>query len=238
MKRHCSEKAIWFVDNSSPIDNLIKYIIQGKSTEANTLLRKNPALLMEKGSGLDYSNVPIKDVTPLQAAFLRHDYLMLSSIEALFEEMDDGVNLRREQILKLCPDGHLPEQTIFDFSPIMCAIKISSDDEVKHALRHEAKESELAQALESFRAAFTLKSKNEPFYNLQHLMKVLDILRLYMNDCSQVKKNLVWCQVFGYVERFIPTLYAQVICHGMGTFLNSDKNDLKRQLFFADKEQT
>ena len=75
--------------------------------------------------------------------------------------------------------------------------------------------SALGQAIKAFREDFTATSMKETFFNPQHLIEAFNVYVQQYNSWDVNQLCLFWSQVIGYIQRFLPSCYAQAFCQGL-----------------------
>lgn len=79
-----------FFSVSLPVSALLRHVIRGEQAEAEAMLKKNPALLLEKGKVTDYSGRTIQG-TAFQLALGAEDAEMCEMIAPYFAEVKEGL---------------------------------------------------------------------------------------------------------------------------------------------------
>lgn len=78
------------------------------------------------------------------------------------------------------------------------------------------KHSALNNTLLHFKTAFKQLSNDEKVFNPQHLLYALKaIVNLIRDSISTDKKNIIWRDVVGFIQRFLPACYIQAYTQGM-----------------------
>lgn len=200
------------------IKRLLTHILRGEEDEALEMICANPNLLLSYGNANDYSGRVYREVTPFQAALLSHDVRIGYKILPLFKQINkegfDAQEEKAKQFNTLFPEG-LPDQKPYDFSIIIQVISESSAHDLQAALEKKQNNTPLCLALNAFRKEFTSLAQEEIFFNPQHLIKAFEVYRAQFDTWSQVQCDLFWRQVIGYIQRFVPTCYAQAFCQGL-----------------------
>jgi len=132
-----------------------------------------------------------------------------------FNELPDGQAEKARQFKELFPNG-LPEQKPYDFSALVQIINKSSNTDVQTLLSNPLDTtSALGQAIKAFREDFTATSMKETFFNPQHLIEAFNVYVQQYNLWDVNQLRLFWSQVIGYIQRFLPSCYAQAFCQGL-----------------------
>lgn len=223
-------------------NQLISHVLLGKESEAIAMIEANPDILLHYGTAKDYSGRSYEKVTAFQAAVLIQDRWMWKKILPLFETItleDDqlvtSLQIKFRKVLSERPQENysfesavkliiamqlheifsngLPFQTPYDFLSLDKTIENSSDEDITAALEKKDNNSELSKALQTFREKFTQQSVEEKFYNFQHIIKIHELCNRV--DRPNNKQQLLWSQVLGFVQRFVPTWYAQSCSQGL-----------------------
>ncbi len=213
--------------NTTTLDNLLKFIVYGNQNAAKSIIEIDPNVLLKRGSAMDYSGRTIEG-TPYQMALGAQDYNMAEMISSYFssiKKLDAPVEIQKqysEQFLENDEGLYLP----YSYTALMNKIVESKNDE------------DCEDELGVFRANF--KSHNEIrtglHFNVQLLTDAFELyIKYYENfgGYNSRKNNLFWCQVVGYIQRFLPAHYAQAFCQGLNHV--AKKSDvLNRSLKFKD----
>jgi hypothetical protein len=148
----------------------------------------------------------------------------------------DGQAIMNLQTRLMIPDDydvHLDKQSdsVFDFSSLLSTIDSAKRADIESALKCEGAilpatyasiekknpghACELTAILNEFRVSFTKQSLNEKVFNPNHLLKALHILVRKCSSWCSDKRTLFWCQIIGFIQRFLPACYAQAIAQGL-----------------------
>jgi len=143
------------------------------------------------------------------------------------------------QLTEIFPKGieaHDAEQqhTAFNFNTILAAIRAASPPDLDAARNKQNNDSLLCLALEAFRDEFTGISSSEKIFNLHHLLKAFEVYNAFWDQCDAnstidpdyKKRNLFWCQIIGFCQRFMPACYAQAFSQGLCYLVKTDQNAL------------
>ena len=208
-----------FFKKSFPLAiQLVQLIVYGDLTKSKALLKANPSLLdrllTEKVTVIDYSRRKVKQKTAFQAALCAMDNELCAMLARYMPQEE-----RLRQCHEIFPKGHKAysqKQTPFDFGQIVQIISDSIDADVQQALSLELpNETGLWSALEKFRVDFTEGSSQETVFNPKHLIKAFEHYNTEFNGWSSNQRDLFWCQVVGFVQRFLPANSAMDFAQGL-----------------------
>lgn len=214
MKQRCSTL---FAPSLALTNQFFDHIIQGNQLQAEVLLEKNPNLLLttatvKENSGQEFTK------TAFQLALLRHDIEMVEMLERAFEQLDRGQEIKAAQFYELFPDG-LPKEHApsFDFSFLIDAVSLSPSSD--NNVYYPNPSSPIQKKLSLFRESFSAVATSELFFNPNHLSEALRIYSAYYPHWRPDQRNLFWCCVIGFVERFSPTWLLQGFAAELGSTL-------------------
>ena len=234
----------------------VQHVINGDEAKVRILLDKNPELLLIKALRADdYSGRKFRNITAFQAALCTYDVEMWKMIEFYFEKIENGQEQKLKQINEIFPDSKLPIQRSYDFSQIIRAITDSSNTDVKAALEMQQSNSTLCQALGKFRTDFKNLSLKEQCFNPRHLLEALKVymhqltcftddpyygvtdeityyIRIY-STWNRCKCDLFWRQVIGYIQRYVPSCFAQAFTQG---YISDQNQPLQRSFNYRQKK--
>lgn len=213
---------------------LLLDVVQGNEAEAQCLLKTNPGLLCStKGTATSYSGQHIRDLTPFQAALCAGDVEMCEMMKDFFYQIEDGQEKLEEQFNAIFPNGfeaHISTQqeNVFDFKEILQAIIDAPDNEVTVALEKNFDNNlPLHRALEKFRKEFAEKSLSETLFNPYHLSQAFKMYEDEFNILGDWKKrDLFWCQIIGFVQRYLPACMLQAFAQGL-CYITVEKKPLR-----------
>ncbi len=204
---------------------LCELVVLGKTTEAKEMLDVNPSLLFEKGTAKDYCGRTIKG-SPLQCALGAEDFYpdMLGMMQTHIDKIDPNKEKTKEQLCEQFPEllsEFFPEKYLehktqeykevqYDFQKLVQAI---SKEEFKDGKNGEATN----LVLEKFRKDFEVKNTLEKgkHFNIQLLIDARKVYEKNYDSWTPRQRKLFWCEVIGYLMRFLPTNYAQAYCKGL-----------------------
>lgn len=214
------------------VNSIMQTVVLGDLPQTETLIAQKTLLSSLKGTAIDYSKRPVSDVTPFQAALCAWDTEMCEMLAKYMppEEVE-------RQYQEIFPKGHekyFADQTPFDFSEIVNAIRQSSNDDVQAALDKQQDGSLLCQALNKFRADFTALSYQEKVFNPKHLLTAQELYNQQFpkGNNNLYKEQLFWSQVIGYTQRFLPANIAMDFAQGVG-YCVAAKEKSQRSLNFC-----
>lgn len=218
------------------LSRLLQYVAYGEQTEAEKILKLNPALLLEKGTVVDYSGRTIQG-TALQIAlgaedvgYQKDEECMVEMIQRYFDKLPDGKQALATQITEQFPEGWEEKENE--------RAKNDSDalNKVIQAIADSNDNDNCEAALQAFRDYLAPKDiiKTGKHFNAQLLMEAS---KLYDDNYSQFggydshKNNICWRKVIGTIQRFLPACYAQAFCQGIYGIVE-DGEILRRRLKF------
>lgn len=197
------------------------------------MLEKNPRLLLEAGNVKTASGMEVKRVTIYEFCLGAGDPDLAKKIEPFFAKMIDEVGNKidgetehQRQYNRYKPHiDRLAEQIksntpTYNLQPLFEIIKKSSAADITEALyvndtnRTATRNTELRKALAEFRKAVTPKKSITVGMHYEHyttLIQSLGLLHdewqeLSNNDADYDKCRLIWRQIFGYLQRFLPRI--------------------------------
>ena len=211
------------------IKKLNTHILRGEEKEALEMIRNHPEILRAKSTATDYSNRTFKKVTPFQAALLSHDVTLWKKIEPFFDIFPDGKEEKLQQFKEIFPQG-LPEQSAYDCSALIYIISNSSDADLQTLLDNPLDTTTmLGQVINAYRQEFKKLAMEKKIFNPEHLVTAFNIYTQQFRSWLAKQHYIFWSQVIGYMQRFLPTCYAQAFCQGLYK-VATRKESLKRSL--------
>jgi hypothetical protein len=149
--------------------------------------------------------------SPFQAALGAGDKELYKYMAKYFDRVEDGVALAQNQIQERFPNGFDYPASDYDFSTIINAITndqtLASDNNPSDATQ---------KTLKKLRKDFLPTDVTQGHhFNLNHLVKAFDTYNQQFNNWNWNQRSLFWCQVIGYLERFVPVVDAQAFCQGL-----------------------
>nr|HAT8715046.1 hypothetical protein [Legionella jordanis] len=220
-----------FKKEKAAVAKLNSHILRGEEKEALSMIETCPDRLSTRATAMDYSGRIFREVTPFQAALLSHDVVLWKKMEPYFDTIPDGLAEKARQFKKLFPNG-LPKQKPYDFSALIQIITKSPNKDILALLDNPFDfTSPLGQAIKVFRENFTALSMKETFFNPQHLIESLKIYdeQFYLWSGNQL--YLLFSQVIGFTQRFLPAYYAQGYCQRLDTLIEGTKPFLRTLIF-------
>jgi hypothetical protein len=235
LARTCKANHIFFKPdlNKAVANLLIKHALRGEEDKALAMIKANPELLLVYGSAKDYSGRSYEKVTALQAALYTHDRWMWQKMLPLFkkikiEKFDDYDEISI-QFHEIFPNG-IPEQKPYDFDALVQVIEESPEEDITAAIEKRDNGSKLSVALDRYRKEFTALSLSEEYFNPEHLMKARTIYNKKLDSWPANKLCVLLSQVYGFVQRFNPTCYAQAFSQGLYSYVVEKNKPLVRSL--------
>ena len=181
------------------------------------------SLVLEyKSTVEDYSRRILADVTPLSVAYGAEDEEMCEMLIEHLEKLPNGRKKALAQLNEQFPE-EIEKRKPYDFTSILIAIKDASDKDIQEAFRTpkltlDQNDSLLYKAFNTFRKEFTDRSCQEGIhFNHKHLLEAYAVyVKEFYNlkDLNNSRLALFCMQVIGYVQRYLPSCYAQELCSG------------------------
>ena len=128
---------------------------------------------------------------------------------------DDEIIRQYNEIFPEGMQAHIASQTPFDFSLLVDVISQSSSDDAIAASNMEENDSLLCRTLSQFRVDFSHRSHQEKIFNSQHLIKIVEFFDEKHKQWDYFQQEIIWNQVVGYVQRFLPANIAQDFAYGL-----------------------
>ena len=222
------------ISSDAIINPLLQQVVYGEENrvkDALEAIKSNAtqlsALLSDTGTVKDYSDRTISGMTLLQAAAASGDIdmcLMLKNYMAPEEFIC--------QLAEIFPEAHEAKQqrNTFNFDAILAAIQAANTPDLDAALKKTDNGSALCHALEEFRRQFSELSNNEKIFNPQHWLHAFEVYNALWDQCERdgsdrdyKKRDLFWCQIIGYTQRFMPACYAQAFSQGLYYLVKVDQ---------------
>ncbi len=223
------------------LGKLLVHVVSGEEKQAQAMIQQNPDLafdINQRITVIDYSGREITDCSAWQYALRAGDVEMAERMVAEAKDSDVLLATMQTQFNKVFPpDGDVQayveaqQKDTFDFESIFNAIQNASDGEVTAALKlkgtlvsgKDYKQekgqdvSPLTKVLNQFRYDFTQRAHAQKIFNPYDLLKAFQTYVDKFDEFRGVnqwnKRDLFWRQVIGFVQRFLPTCYAQgLIC--------------------------
>lgn len=209
-------------------------------------------LLCNTSTVTDYSGRQITD-TLLKAALRAGDVEMCQMLIPYFDLIPDGKKELDIQLTEVFPDGvearyqELEEDSKRDFEPMLQAAinAIFNDPDPSnpnnhidnlHATLNKKVDNPLYQTLEtSFRQPYVSLSHRNRTFNPYYYLRVLEMCKELWDQCDHnghdyfyKKRDLLWCQIKGFCQRFMPACYAQAFSQGLYCLVKVDQPDAWR----------
>lgn len=231
---------------SQLLKRFLQYVIDGKQTEADLLLKDNrqiiDRLLTEKELVKDYAGRLVKG-TALQialgaedVAFDENQTCMVEMLEPHLKDLQNGDEIIIKQIEEQFPsrDFHLwayeiNEQDINNLKKVIDCIGLSKSD------------SECDEAIKIFCNSLIPKEVIQTGWHMNSdlLLKALDLFDEHFEEFggwNSRKNNLIWRKVIGGIERTFTANMAQIICQGPHHVLHNHET-LNRSLKFRNRTE-
>ncbi len=188
---------------------LLNHVVKGEQEQAEAIIRTNPALLFISGNVKDLAGNTFIHYSPCQLACYARDVDMLKMMKLY---LDDSQKIQFNNILREADEAS-KKQEPYDFSFLVAAIMDDDYPEGK------------ASALAAFKKEFGPREiKNEKSFNIKTLIQAYELhIHNYYPWGSAEKCALFWCEVVGYLQRIMPTVYVQAFCQGLvNAFVNAE----------------
>ena len=202
---------------------LLEHVIQGNFSEAKIIIEQYPISLLYKGTVIDYSNRKITG-TAYQMALGAEDGEMAKMIQSHLKQLPSGCAEIMRQEAQQFP-AHLKNQKKAEDAKKMKALEVITqciidayDNEVTEDDDSNLKISpRLKIALTQFRNALDPQGviTTGKHFHAPLLHKALMLSIQYRDNFGSIKSakhTLFWCQIIGYIQRFLPACYAQAFC--------------------------
>lgn len=223
------------------LDKLLLHVVHGEQDEAEAIIQKNPQLLLDAGLVTDYSGRRIQG-TALQVALGAGDLEMCKMIVPYLDKLDPTARLTQYQ--KQFPTDEkqvadTPEmQALRTITKVILDAKqdeitVSADQELSLRI-NERCQIELAL----FRSVF---DSNEVITKGKHfdtalLFEALELANHHFKEFggrrNSPKLILFMRQVLGYIQRYLPACYAQLVRRDITEYFTVDHEKLTRSLKF------
>ena len=232
--------------NCSIPTHVLDAALNGEEAIVKMMLEKNAGYLLYRGTASDFSGRKYDNLTPFQAALITGDIEMAEMMKPFFDHLLNGEAEMQRQFSEIFPKGveeheKLQKQHAFNFSIIFAAIRSANKTDIDAALNKQNNGSALCRTLEAFRDEFTGISSNEKIFNPYHLLKAFEVYNALCEQCDAnrtigsakqyyKKRDLFWCQIIGFCQRFMPACYAQAYVQGLYCLVKlaeAFKRDLK-----------
>lgn len=175
---------------------LLTHVVLGEQDHAHAMIEANPALLLIRTKVVDYSGRTII-ATPFQAALGAEDTLMW---QMMLDYIEPEKALR--QYNQQFPEG-IDVKSARELLPIY------------NTLAQAIIEGRGEEAIANFREFITQPDTitQGKHFNMQHLVAAMHVYADRFDDLgSYNNQKMFWSQVIGYVQRQMPSVYAQAHC--------------------------
>ena len=243
----CSAKRFHLLLQPDSVANNFRYcVVYGNQKKAEALLVAYPhllsLLLQQKGQVIDYPGHTIYG-TALQIALGAEDVKFHDNEECMAEmllrylrQLPKGETIIDKQIAEQFPAGWREEENarierdLVELKKVVATLENAPDMD------------NCADDIKAFQNYLDDENKNRgvitkgKHFNMQLL---IDALTLFVKKFDLLggrwdspKNILFWRKIIGYIERYIPTCYAQALCQGV-PFIVMEGKKLTRRLTFA-----
>ena len=229
------------------VKKLLNHVIHGEQAEAKAMIEKSPNLLLETGRVTDYSGRTIEG-TAFRLALGADDVAtqdgevcMAEMIKRYLLTLPDGAEIMAEQYQAQFPTGWEAIEEVRATMDLLVLYKVldairdakPTDDSYKACeVACESALVEFRDYLESQAKAGIIKTGKH--FNVQLLAEAFmiynDNYTDFGNGWNSPKNMLSWRKVCGFIQRYLPTCYAQALCQGL--YYVEEKEILKRSLEF------
>lgn len=220
--------------SNNPINSLMKFVIEGNEDQAVTILENVELsdlekLLQHRTVVTDFSGRLIEG-TAFQLALGAEDVEMCEVLTYFFKKIPDGSTLQLNQYQSQFPDNQksdIDANSLQAIENIFAAIGKSSDD--------EACKFPLIEFRSFFRPGSVIKSGRH--FDVRLLVEALKLYKknyLAFGEWNSRQNNLCWAKVIGYIERQLPSCYAQAFCQGLVNIVHN-KEPLQRSFHFLEE---
>jgi TPR repeat protein len=195
--------------------------VKGEQDLAEEMIKENVSLLFKSGKATDYSGRTLEG-TALQMALGAQDVAvgngyfsgkcMTEMIIAYLKKYAEP-EIKRQYDLQFPPGWEKEEKK---------RSQIDSErlGDVIQTICKSEEEKECQEALQTFRDFLTPKNVIRTGYHFNQKL-LLEAFQLYQknfhrfDDLDSWKNKLIWSQVIGYIQRFLPACDAQALCQGL-----------------------
>jgi hypothetical protein len=162
---------------------------------------------------------------------------MCAYSETTHHDREWGETMFSNQIsAKFHEDAEAEKNAAAEFVDLMEQLVAGINDplaNIDNELNHVPNESPLRNLLDGFRVKFAPgEVKAGKHFNVQFLLKALEIYDANYDPWSPDQCQLFWSQVVGYLERLLPISYVQAGCQGIDNIIKGEP--LKRVLTLLD----
>ena len=231
------------------VKKLLNHVIHGEQAEAKAMIEKSPNLLLETGRVTDYSGRTIEG-TAFQLALGAEDVATQDGEECMAEMIKRYLlefytqEIMTEQYQAQFPEGwEIQEEKrvandLAALYKVLDAIGKAKPTDTSYKACEDACESalvEFREYLESQAKAGIIKTgKHCNVQLLAEAFKLYDENYTAFGDSWDSPKNLLsWRKVCGFIQRYLPTCYAQAFSQGI-CYISEGKEPLKRSLEFRN----
>lgn len=254
LNEDCSK--IELIYKNELVEHILTLVVQAQANkedkdqiklEAEKFFRTNPALLLEKGTVMDYSGRTHEKRTAFQLALGAEDSGMAQMMASILDEYFPGE--RYQQAQEQFPEDEEKKETerqIRDSDALRAMIQTieeASEKECEAALKvpeDETLNDKVIQALRTFREYLRPKETitTGKHFNMQLLIEAFDLYDQKFDLFGDIKIKLFWRKVIGYIECFLPAGYAQFILdsHNIAELGKPLKRSLTLYNFVTDEK--
>lgn len=204
------------------LEILLQHVVRGEQEEALKMIQKNPGLLLLRGGVTDYSGRKIEGVTALQCAYGAEDTVMCKMILSEMKSVMDGEKASSDQLdIKFTRTEEIGKKYFAGLAAVTSKERFLNDE-----LSDATKE-----ALNKFRLDLSPRIINNGLFhfNIHNLINAVEVYREHYDKWTEMQRKLYWQKIAGYLERFLPACYAQVLCQGLENVVR-DNEPIKREL--------
>lgn len=210
--------AMWeiFIDELSTREKLLTFVILGKQSEAEALIKKKPNLLLSEAKATDYSGTTFI-TTPFRAALSCGDKLMWEMMLPYLGQKEAS-----KQFHEQFPSGVEDNISTED-------LKQTYDTLAKKIINNQAQHLSIIETFRNELSSNRVITQGETF-NLQHLIAAY---QAYIDNYDALTdknvKKIFWRNIIGYLQRNMSSYDIQVLNSGIEEVLKN--NSIDRLLF-------
>lgn len=220
--------------------SLLLHITRGEQKEAEEIIKKDPAILLNTGTVIDYSEREIEG-TPYRIALGAEDVkvskgkkeeCMVEMLERYLRKLTNGeFEILKQQAEQFSKGSKEAEEKKHEED-------LAELKKITHAIEAANSDADCKKALDEFREYLRPKNiiKSGKHFNVRMLaeaFKLYDKNYYHFGGSGCRKNNLYLQQVIGHIQRYLPACYAQVFCQGL-YFIVDRRHTLKRCLILPD----
>ena len=225
------------------IHQFLTHVVRGEKAEAETMLKKDPGLLLHKAKVVDEAGRTIygtayqialgaKDVSPYPGQFEE----MAEMLERYLLQLPNSEEERNKQYNEQFPEGFEKEEEARKQRDLDALQKLFK------AIDKAKNDHELDDAIKVFKQYLEIENTREfktgYHFNEDLFIKAVELYHHYYDKFggfNSKKNNLVAVKGFGGIEGYFPANLAQAMCDGVGNVVEK-KQQLTRCKLLDDKK--